>query len=260
MKAISYLVTFCLVILALGNSNARESRVYWDDIGKNIAKSISSGDELRQQAAMQQIIQYSDKLDVSSSVFDILKIFRDNRNSGVRQLALITLYKTGDPRAAYFLRRNLPFEHDLKIKNLSYACLWDLMTSDRTAYWNEFKKALITGLKSNDQKLQEASMQSVIQYSDSLNLETAALDVLRIFRNSQSPGIRKLALIALNSIGEQRTMEFLASSVKYEKDDSVRNLCYACLDEYLETEAIAHVHRVFSSSTMAAGADSSGLN
>ena len=66
---------------------------------------------------MQMIIRYSDKIDVSKGVYDVMREFRNNDDQNVRKLALITLYKMQNDWAIDFLKRQYRFEDNSDIKN-----------------------------------------------------------------------------------------------------------------------------------------------
>ena len=66
---------------------------------------------------MQLIIRYSDKIDVTDGVFDVMREFRNNDDQNIRKLALITLYKMNDNWAIEFLKMQHQYEENQDIKN-----------------------------------------------------------------------------------------------------------------------------------------------
>jgi len=97
----------------------------WELASKNMVEGLKNGNEGLKQSIMQNIIRYSDSLDVNEALFDILSIYRDHENEGMRQLALITLYKMKSQWALSFLERAIKFEKSEKIRKSICAILHD---------------------------------------------------------------------------------------------------------------------------------------
>ena len=119
MKKFSRLFSLTILITLLAmvmNINAQEREVNWDAFSKNLVMAIRSSNEGLQLSAMGMIIRYSDNLNVDEAVFDIVRIFRMNKDSRIRILAMVTLHKTQNNWAMYYLTRNLKFEKDERVK------------------------------------------------------------------------------------------------------------------------------------------------
>ena len=114
-----FLVMFANVVSA--QSDARN--IDWDRVSENLVEAIQSDNPGVQQAAMRLVIQFSDKVDVSDAVKDLMSIYRFSENTKERQLALVTLHKIGNEYAMDFTKRNMKFETDEKIKKMATACL-----------------------------------------------------------------------------------------------------------------------------------------
>jgi hypothetical protein len=108
-----------LLFLAWNSGIAQERQVNWEAFSKNLVKAIQTPNKGLQQDVLQKIIFYGDKLDVQDAVFDIVRIFRLEKNPQVRRLAMVALYKIGDDWAMYFLKRNKKFEKNKTILNHS---------------------------------------------------------------------------------------------------------------------------------------------
>jgi hypothetical protein len=91
---------------------AQVQSVDWDVFGKNLVKAIQNDNEGLQQSAMQMIIRYGENLNVKSAAFDVVHIFRTEKDPKVRHLAMVALYYMQNDRAMYFLKRNIQFEED----------------------------------------------------------------------------------------------------------------------------------------------------
>jgi hypothetical protein len=115
----------------------------WERASKTMVKGLKNGNDGLKQSIMQNIIRYSDKVDVDEALFDILKIYRDHENDGMRQLALITLYKMDNQWVIAFLERAIKFEKSDRIRKSICAILHecdrpvdveDLYTTDFASY------------------------------------------------------------------------------------------------------------------------------
>jgi hypothetical protein len=95
----------------------------WKLASKNMVEGLKTGNDGLKQSIMQNIIRYSDKVDVDEALFDILRIYRDHENEGMRQLALITLYKMENQWVLSFLERAIKFEKSDKIRKSICAIL-----------------------------------------------------------------------------------------------------------------------------------------
>ena len=118
--------TICSLVLALtvllffrSNGYAQSQQTDWDGFGKNLVKAVQSNNQGLQQSAMQLIIRHAENLKVTDAAFDIVHIFRTQKDAGVRQLAMVALYHMKHDRAMYFLQRNLQFEKDEAVRKLN---------------------------------------------------------------------------------------------------------------------------------------------
>lgn len=247
MKRLSSILVLSLLglFLAIGvGANAQEKSSYWDEYSGKLTKALASQDEAQQISAMQQIIQYSDKLEASNRmVYSLMGIYRNHKEPAVRQLALIGLYKTRNAWAMDFLRRSLPFEKNAKLRSLAYRCYVDYTVSDRTEYWNKISRQLIRTLRTGTKEEKLQAMQLVIQYADNIKVRSAAGDILKVFRSDKDQAVRKLSLVALYKISEPLSMNYLCLNNRTEKDLSVKQLCSKCLHSYYENRGVKHFHR-----------------
>ena len=119
MKRTSYLLGVLLIILVLLSSASFAKEVNWKMFADNLAVAMRSDNRGLQQSAMCMMIQYSDFLQMDrATVFDIVRIFRDDKDENVRLLAMVTLYKIEDPWAMDFLKRHRNFEEQSRIQKL----------------------------------------------------------------------------------------------------------------------------------------------
>ncbi|MBN1464317.1 hypothetical protein JXA02_01055 [candidate division KSB1 bacterium] len=119
MKSSLFLAIVLFSLLAIGATAAVPNEIDWDAFSKNLTVALKSDNPGLQQSAMCMIIQYADNLAIPrSAVFDIVKVFRSDKNDNVRLLALVTLHKIEDPWAMDFLRRHRRFEQQTRVKQL----------------------------------------------------------------------------------------------------------------------------------------------
>jgi hypothetical protein len=114
MKKVFYALLmniFCLTFLFAGNGEDR-----WQTFSDNLTKSLKSENPGVQYSAMQLIIEYSDNIDVTDGVYDVMRVFRNNNDQKVRKLALVTLYKMNSDWAIEFLKMHQKYEENNEIK------------------------------------------------------------------------------------------------------------------------------------------------
>jgi hypothetical protein len=97
----------------------------WNKASKNMVTGLKDGNDGLKQSIMQNIIRFSDSLDVDEAVFDIMSIYRDHEDEGMRQLALIALYKMKNSWALSFLERAIKFEKSDRLRKSICAILYD---------------------------------------------------------------------------------------------------------------------------------------
>ena len=119
------LLFFILVCIWSTSVMSAEKDDQWKLASKNMVEGLRNGNDGLKQSIMQNIIRYSDSLAVNEALFDILSIYRDHENEGMRQLALITLYKMKSQWALSFLERAIKFEKSEKIRKSICAILHD---------------------------------------------------------------------------------------------------------------------------------------
>jgi len=114
---------FILVLLTgfflLGFAYSQEQATNWEQFSVNLVNAFKIPNEGLHKSAMCMIIRYADNLQVDDAVFDVVKIFRSNKDVKVRQLALVTLHKMQNAWAMDFLRRHHKFEDDATIRKMN---------------------------------------------------------------------------------------------------------------------------------------------
>ena len=107
-------------LVAAGDVDTR-----WDKASRNMVEGLKTGNDGLKQSILQNIIRFGDSLDVNDAIFEIMRIYRDHENEGMRQLALIALHKTHDDWAMAFLQRAVKFEKSPKLRKSICAILRD---------------------------------------------------------------------------------------------------------------------------------------
>lgn len=121
MKKLMLFVNIAVLIgllVGINNSYAQERQINWEAFSKNLVMALGTTNTGLQLSAMGMIIRYSDKLQVEDAVFDVMRIYRLNKDPQVRILALVTLHKIQNDWSMYCLKSNLKFEADERVKKL----------------------------------------------------------------------------------------------------------------------------------------------
>jgi hypothetical protein len=90
--------------------------VDWETFSENLVNAFVVGNDGVKVSAMQNIITYSNYLDVQDAAFDVVRIYRNHPNQKVRQMAAVTITKLNNKWAEYFLKSNTKFEDNPMIK------------------------------------------------------------------------------------------------------------------------------------------------
>lgn len=135
MKHPQYLILILLVALvsfSWSQEGIQDTEADWTAFSKNLVRALATSNEGLQISAMSMVVRYGENLDVNDAVFDVVKIFRNQKNTKIRQLALVTLHKMENDWAMDFLKRNLKFEKDEVILNQSRCVIHNYLTKSTT--------------------------------------------------------------------------------------------------------------------------------
>jgi hypothetical protein len=128
MKRLS-LLTALLVVLAVPvradppdlvppPHNADEAA--WVQFGENLVVALKSDNEGLKISALQHIAAFGERFDVSDARFEMVRLFRDNKDERVRMMALAALSKANDAWIGDFLYRSARYESDAHMASLMY--------------------------------------------------------------------------------------------------------------------------------------------
>ena len=140
MKKVFYALLmnlFCLTFLFAGNGEDR-----WQTFSDNLTKSLKSENPGVKYSAMQLIIEYSDNINVTDGVYDVMREFRNNPDQKVRQLALVTLYKMKSDWAIEFLKMHQKYEENNEIKKTISCIITACQNKDEYIVSEEMKNTL----------------------------------------------------------------------------------------------------------------------
>ncbi|NOX88196.1 MAG: hypothetical protein GXO77_04155 [Calditrichaeota bacterium] len=120
----NFIVAGFVLLFLLSFGFAQETRTPdWKKFSKQLVKSVKSENEGVRISAMQQIIRFSDSVKVTNARYAVMKNFLSAKDHGVRQLALITLYKIGNWFDMGYLQLHYPYEKDPLLKRQIAAIL-----------------------------------------------------------------------------------------------------------------------------------------
>ncbi len=92
----------------------------WIQFGENLVVALKSDNDGLQLSALQHIIVYGERIHVSDARFELVRLFRDNKDERVRMTALNALSKVRDGWVADFLYRSARYESDAHMASLMY--------------------------------------------------------------------------------------------------------------------------------------------
>ncbi len=84
----------------------------WEAFGKSLVRALHTRHQGVRVAALRMVIQYGHQVDVDEAVFDVVRLYRDNKDDAVRRMAVVALGKMQHPWAMDFLRRSARFEQN----------------------------------------------------------------------------------------------------------------------------------------------------
>ena len=99
------------VEMLAASAEAAVVEAQWKRFSSNLVAALGSDLAGVQQAAMRYVIQYSDQVNVSDGVFDVMKIYRNDADDNRRRMAVVALGSMHSDWAIAFLERSEPFEN-----------------------------------------------------------------------------------------------------------------------------------------------------
>lgn len=137
MRRFSIYPLFIILMLGMFSLSSVQAQtpanVNWEAYSKSLVKALKSDNEGVKLSAMQQVIRYSDHVNVIAARFDVMDMFLEHDNQKVRLLALATLHKINNKLDMGLLERQFRFEEDALIQRQIAAVLIDLERMDYPA-------------------------------------------------------------------------------------------------------------------------------
>lgn len=118
-------VLFAAFTLNLSTVSAAERTIDWGHVSKNLVKALASDNDGLRQSAMILIVRHADKLRVNDAVYDVMHTYRHHKDEKVRKLALATLHQMQSKWAMGFLRMDLKFQENERLRRMVIAILRD---------------------------------------------------------------------------------------------------------------------------------------
>lgn len=110
---ITWIMLLSVCVFGFATANAQtKANVNWDLFSENLVHALKSDNAGLRHSAMQLVIRHGENLNVRDALFDVVHIFRSNKDRNVRLLALAAISKMNSNWAMYFLKRSLKFEKD----------------------------------------------------------------------------------------------------------------------------------------------------
>ncbi len=130
-RIVTCLVIFALSLVVIGaNPVYSQENVNWVSFSKNLAANLASENTGVKQSAMQLIIKYSDKLELDDdSIFELVRVYRWEKDVKYRQMALVTLHSLKDKWAIEFIKQSYNFEYDPVLKHTIAAMVLEYQSS-----------------------------------------------------------------------------------------------------------------------------------
>ena len=98
--------------------------------------------------------------------------------------------------------------------------------------WSQFSDALENAAAHENYGVKLGALQQIAIYGSHLDVDDAVFDVVRVYRNSSEVNERILALSALSKMENAWAIDFLSRSVRFEKNERVRNITIDVVNQY----------------------------
>jgi len=99
------------------------------------------------------------------------------------------------------------------------------------AEWSRFSANLVDALKTEEHALRNAAMRLVIEYGEKVDVGKATFDIVRIYRDGDDIQARRMAVVALASLNDNWSNDFLQRSERFEQSETLKKTIRAVLSE-----------------------------
>lgn len=97
--------------------------------------------------------------------------------------------------------------------------------------WDAFSKNLVAALQTPNTGLQVSAMQQVIKHADKVNVDAAALDLIKLYRRHKDDSVRQMALVTINSVNNEWALEIVKRDFEFEKSKTIKRMMAAIIKE-----------------------------
>ncbi len=98
--------------------------------------------------------------------------------------------------------------------------------------WKTFSDNLVEALASENDGFKAGAMRLVIQYGAQLDVDDAAFDLVRIYRDHANERMRRMAVVAIGASGNEWALDFLRRSLRFEKSPAVLHTLASVIADY----------------------------
>jgi hypothetical protein len=91
-----------------------------------------------------------------------------------------------------------------------------------TVDWEAFSTNLVNAFTVGNDGVTVGAMKNIITYSDYLDVENAAFDVVRIYRNHPNQLVRQMAAVTITKMNNKWALYFLKRNAKFEDNPHIK--------------------------------------
>ena len=112
--------------------------------------------------------------------------------------------------------------------------------------WELFSKNLVKALNSDNLGLKVSAMQKVIKYKEKVDVEDAALEIVRLYRRHKDERVRQLALVTLHSMQNDWALGIVKRDYNFENNSKIKRLMAAIITDRKKTEISLESDKIIS--------------
>lgn len=95
--------------------------------------------------------------------------------------------------------------------------------------WKSFSKNLVAALKTDNTGLQVSAMQLVIKWKDRINVNDAALDLVKLYRSHKNEYVRQMALVTINTMSNDWAAGIVVRDLNFEESERMKRMMVAII-------------------------------
>jgi len=108
--------------------------------------------------------------------------------------------------------------------------------------WVGLSHNLTEKITADDPQIQRLAMREIILYNylsnNTLDIDETVFDLINIYETNEDPKVRQLAVVALHSIGNDWSMNYLCENIKFEKDEKLKKFMAYCLCDFRKNSVV----------------------